>query len=321
MNPADTVKRKAIDLGFDLVGITDAAAIDAGHIESFENWLRAGFAGQMGYMHRNLGERFNPTALFEGAHSVVVVALNYKPSEISDDAVKVDKYTGRIAHYARYVDYHIFIKSLLRQLADFITSEIDEQARFKLCVDSVPLAERALAQRAGLGFIGKNRMLINTQLGPEILLGELITTAQLETDKPVEQNCEKCNKCVEACPTGALRADGRFDAAKCISYLTIEHAGDIKPSLAHNMNDQLFGCDKCILACPYYYKAPVCTNKHFKYYPQNSYLNLETILAMTEDDFDNRFRNSPIHRSGLDMLKRNTQICLDNIVGFPAGAG
>ncbi len=315
MNLADAVKQKAVDLGFDAAGITDTDAINPEHIEVFKDWLQAGFAGQMNYMHRNLEKCINPAALLEGARSVAVVVLNYKPGEISNDTTKTDKSTGRVAHYAQYEDYHIFIKSLLRQLADFITSEIDEQAHFKLCVDSVPLAERALAQRAGLGFIGKNHMLINPQLGPEILLGELITTAQLLPGVPVEQSCKSCNRCIEACPTGALRTDGCFDATKCISYLTIEYAGDIKPDLAKKIDDRLFGCDQCILACPYYDKAPVCVNKRFKHYPQNSRLNLKTVLAMTEDDFDRKFRNSPIHRTGLEMLKRNARICLDNIAG------
>lgn len=315
MNSADAVKQKALALGFDAAGITDAVAVNAGHIETFEDWLCAGFAGQMDYMHRNFEKRLNPAALLEGACSVVVVALNYKPGEMADNTVGIDKPTGRIAHYARYEDYHIFIKDLLRQIADFITSEVDKKARFKLCVDSVPLAERALAQRAGLGFIGKNHVLINPEIGPEILLGELITTTQLQPDMPVEQSCQQCNKCIEACPTGALRTDGRLDAAKCISYLTIEHAGNIEAGLAEKMGNCLFGCDKCILACPYYEEAPVCTNKSFKYYPQNNRLDLKAILAMTEKDFGNRFRGSSVLRIGLDRLKRNAQICLNNVVG------
>ena len=175
------------------------------------------------------------------------------------------------------------------------------------------MAERALAVRAGLGFIGKNHMLINPQLGPQIFLGEIMTTLKLQTDEPITAECSNCNKCVEACPTGALRPDGQFDANKCISYLTVEYKDQIPPGLAEKIGDRLFGCDECVLACPYQQDASVCTNKQFKFCDDRARLDLRRILNLTRQDFDAEFADSPIKRLGLDRLKRNAQICFVNI--------
>ncbi|MFA5554053.1 MAG: tRNA epoxyqueuosine(34) reductase QueG [Phycisphaerae bacterium] len=310
MGISEAIKQKALELGFDAVGITDASAIDFEHQEYLENWLKAGFAGQMSYMHRNFEKRINPAELLEGASSVIVCALNIKPRE---EKIVRQELNGRVANYARYDDYHIFIKKLLHKLADFAASQVGGKIDFKICVDSVPLAERAVAQRAGVGFIGKNHMLINPSIGPAMLLGEIITTIDLDADEPLKINCEGCNKCIEACPSGALMADGRFDANKCISYLTIEYKGKIAAELAEKIGNRLFGCDECVLACPYYERGPVCANKNFKFYPERGHLDLNDILKMSSEQFDAKFDDSPIHRSGAEVLKRNAAVCLDNI--------
>ena len=338
MSLAEQIKQKALELGFDLVGITDASPIDARQAELLADWLKTGCAGQMSYMHKNFQKRIYPAKLLEGAQSVICVGLNYTPPKRSP-SLRVRRrrtrqshlqhttdLTGRVANYAQYEDYHSFIKKQLRKLAEFIISIANENVKFKICVDSAPLAERALAARAGLGFIGKNRMLINPELGPQIFLGEIVTTLpvrrslrlKLETDKPIAGNCPDCNKCIEACPTGALRADGQFDANKCISYLTIEHKGEIPAALAEKIGDRLFGCDECVLACPYQQSAPVCKNKQFKFYTDRAELDLREILSRPRPaclpyNFEARFADSPIKRLGLDRLKRNAQICLANI--------
>ena len=317
MSLAEDIKAKALELGFDLVGITNAAPIDNEQYKFFTDWLAFGYAGRMNYMRENLDKRTNPAKLLKGAKSVICVGLNYKPSSAQgtrDESSHLpsSRPMGKVANYARYEDYHVFIKKKLGKLADFISSVAGGNHKFKICVDSVPLAERALASRAGLGFIGKSHTLIHPRLGPQILLGEIVTSLKLQTDEPTADSCLSCNKCIEACPTGALRADGQFDANKCISYLTIEHKGQIPSELSEKIENRLFGCDECVLACPYERDAPVCKNKQFKLYSDRAKLDLGRVLNLTEEDFDAEFADSPIKRLGLGRLKRNAQICLAN---------
>ncbi len=311
MSLTDDIKREALELGFDLVGVADASPIDSRQIELLNRWLASGFAGQMDYMHRNLDKRMNPAKLLENAQSVIVVGLNYKPPRQNQPDAAAP--TGRVATYAQYEDYHPFVKTRLRKLTDFVGSLAGPGHRFKICVDSAPVAERALAARAGLGFIGKNHMLINPALGPQIFLGEVITTVKLQFDQPSTGTCSTCTKCIDACPTGALRADGQFDANKCINYLTIEHKGTIPSELAEKIGDRLFGCDECVLACPYQQKASVWHSSEFKFYRDRAALSLQQILDMNERDFGAAFADSVIKRTGLEGLKRNARICLANI--------
>jgi len=310
---SEDIKRKALEFGFDLVGITDACPIDAEQINLFKDWLAAECAGQMSYMHRNFEKRINPAELLKAAQSVICVGLNYKPPKTHLDLLNSSAPAGRVANYAQYEDYHSFIKRQLTKLAEFITSLVGTDFKYKICVDSAPVAERALAARAGLGFIGKNHMLINPVLGPQIFLGEIITTLKLPTDEPVKSHCPDCNKCVTACPTGALRPDGFLDANKCISYLTIEYKSRIPPDLAKMIGDRLLGCDECALSCPYQQNAPVCRNNQFKFYRDRVKLNLQWLLNLTPQSFQAEFADSPIKRLGLERLKRNAQICLKNL--------
>jgi epoxyqueuosine reductase len=310
MSLSDEIKSKVLELGFDLVGITDAGAISSEQVEILQSWLELGCAGRMGYMQRNFDKRVNPSKLLDNAQSVIVVGLNYNPPEM----VRYNRTLhGRIASYAQYEDYHSFIKKRLRGLADFIVFRTGKDFHFKICVDSVPLAERALAVRAGLGFIGKNHMLINPRLGCKIFLGEIITDLNLQHDEPMvisERICSDCDKCVKICPTGALRQDGLFDASKCINYLTIEHRGEIPAELAEKIGNKLFGCEDCIDICPYQKNAPACQNKQFKFYSEMAQVNLEKVLTLSEEAFEEKFCHSVILRPGLDVLKRNARICL-----------
>jgi epoxyqueuosine reductase len=323
MGLAEEIKQKAFQLGFDLVGITDATPLNNRQFKLFTDWLAFGYVARMDYMRDNLDKRTNPAKLLKNAQSVICLGLNYTPPKAHSSGRRPcrspEKETatpppmGTVANYARYQDYHQFIKKQLRKLIDFIASSAGTGFDFKICVDSTPLAERALAARAGLGFIGKNRMLINPELGPQFLLGEIVTSLKLPTDEPIKDDCSGCNKCLTACPTGALRPDGQFDANKCISYLTIEYKGEIPADLAQKIGDRLFGCDECVLACPSQTNAPVCKNKQFKFYNDRAKLNLYEILNMSEDDFEAKFAGSAFIRLGLERLKRNAQICLSNI--------
>jgi len=311
MSLTQDIKCKSIELGFDLVGVTDAAPISDRQSAALAIWLQSGFAGQMDYMHRNLQKRINPAKLMEGARSVIVVGLNYTPPELPPEP-SGDAPTGRVANYALYEDYHPFVKQRLRDLVAFIDSLVDTTFDFKICVDSAPLAERALAVRAGLGFIGRNHMLINPDLGCQIFLGEIVTSLELPADERLTANCRDCDKCISACPTGALRSDGQFDAGRCINYLTIEHKGAIPPELAERIGDRLFGCDECVLACPYQKNSPQCANEQFRFYADRARLDLNEVLNLDAESFNARFGDSPIKRPGLEGLKRNAEICLAN---------
>jgi epoxyqueuosine reductase len=280
---------------------------------------------------------------------VICVALNYRPQcgrsillrngPPAVNALKLEaSATLRIARFAQYEDYHPFMKDRLFQLAEWIKTEarsgsagmerpceervarggrivslpLHAFVKFKACVDSVPIAERALAQRAGLGFIGRNHMLISPELGNQILLGELITTLELQPDEPMDKHpCGDCGKCLRACPTGALGFDGTFDARKCISYLTIEagNAG-VSPALKKCDRDgrvpnYIFGCDECILACPHELGKPERKNMDFQHHPEWQELTPEQIQSMTEEQFQETFANSGFIRLGLERLKRN----------------
>jgi len=308
MELKDRIKEKALALGFDLAGVTTAALLDENSRRHFENWLGQGCAGGMDYLGRNIEKRFNPAGLLDAARSVVCVALNYKPSR------DIPAGAARVADYALYEDYHEFIKRRLSALADFIAQTMaGKNIRFKICVDSVPVAERALAQRAGLGWISKHHGLIHPTLGGQLLLGELITTLELPADAPFEKNlCGDCDNCLRACPTGALSETGNFDGRKCISYLTIEEKGDIPQGLTVKIGNRLFGCDECVSACPYQAAAPVCANKEFRFFPQRYILQPGGILNWTQAEFEKIFKDSAVERLGLDRLKRNAHVCLQN---------
>ena len=311
MSLSEEIKQEALDLGFDAVGITDASPIEPAQVKLLADWLNAGYAGRMTYMHRNFEKRICPANLLEGARSVICMGLSYKPP-VTHKRTDVTTPIGRIAGYAQYEDYHTFISRHAHKLVEFVNSLVTGDIRFRVCVDSAPVAERALAQRANLGFIGRNHTLINPEFGPQIFLGEIITNVELQADKPSEGNCAGCNKCVEACPTGALRADGQFDARRCISYLTIEHKGEIPADFAVKIGDRLFGCDECTLACPYHQRAPARSNSNFRFHADRAEMSLTEILNLNEKNFEAKFADSVINRPGLETLKRNARICLDN---------
>lgn len=313
MSLEQDIKLRASELGFDAAGITDVSPVGREHAEHFHAWLQSGCAGPLDYMHRNLEKRLDPSRLLDGARSAIVVALNYKPC-VEATAVRwalptlspnTGEAVGRIAQFAQYEDYHDFIKDLLRKLADFIRTRTDGSPRFKLYVDSAPVAEKALAVRAGLGFIGRNHLLIHPQLGPQVLLGELITTVELAPDEPCQDDCGSCDLCLKACPTGALRSDGFLDARECISCLT-----QYGPS--SQIGGWLFGCDECLLVCPHQQRAPARANRQFTHYTARTQVDLRELISMTPETFKARFGDSPMYRVGLEAIKRNAAICLRN---------
>jgi epoxyqueuosine reductase len=326
MTAAETIKLKALEIGFDLISVTSARPLSDIDIQRFESWLTANAACDMAYMRRNLDKRTNPALLLPGAKSVICVALGYKTGQSSQTRPGY----GVIAEYARYPDYHNVIKSMLAKLVEFVKNEIEPDLNFKICVDSVPLAERALAARSGLGFRAKNHMLTNPRLGPQLFLGELVSDLELEFDTQIINhklvpdpdrgskiiNCSGCNSCIRACPTAALGADGSFDVRRCISYLTIEHNGDIPEEFRAAIGNRLFGCDECVDACPYARTAPASNHEDFKpILPAE--LDLEKVTQMDQEEFEQQFKGTAIHRLSLERLKRNALICIKNTKRYP----
>jgi epoxyqueuosine reductase len=303
------IKDKALAVGFDAAGITDAASLGREHVEHFKAWLRAGYAGRMQYMHRNFEKRIYPAQFLDKAQSAIVVALAYKPRTENVPPESPTEPIGKVAQYAQYEDYHSFMRSLLRELVDLLRPKTGSGHRFRICVDSAPLAEKALAVRAGLGFIGRHHLLIHPRLGPQILLGEIITTLSLRPDGPLGGTCLDCRACVKACPTGALQPDGFLDARRCISYRTqYETPEDAVGSTA----GWLFGCDECLLACPFVKSAPPRANHRFRHDPTRACLNLRELLDLTPVALEARFRGSPIKGRGLEMLQPHARACLQS---------
>jgi len=303
------IRTKGAELGFDRVGITTAAPLEPLYAAYHTQWLAKGCAARMGWLHRNNDKRFAPAKLLESAQSVICIALNYRPrkDELSNTAAL------SISRYALYDDYHDFIKSRLFALAAYIQSLCpDQHLKFKACVNAIPLAERALAQRAGLGFIGRNHCLINPDLGVQLWLGELLTTLPLKPDTPLSNDdfCAGCNKCIAACPTGALGRDGSFDARKCLSYLTIEEPEAIDEKIASTVGGRLFGCDACITACPYEKNAPPRANADLRFHSERLNLHPEAVLNWTQTDFDAVCSGSPLQRLGLQRLQRNARLAV-----------
>jgi len=309
MRVEDTIKQAALALGFDLVGITTADPLPEDHAHHLRTWLQRGYAGDMGYLETHQAKRLDPRLLLDRGASVILAGINYRQRPLD---LPYPPAQGRIAHYARWEDYHSFLKDRLRRLSSQLLTRVGKHERFKICVDTAPVAERSLAQRAGLGFIGRNHMLIHPTLGPELFLGAILTTAALAPDYPMSGNCGDCHLCQAVCPTGALRQDGFLDATRCINYLTIEHRGDIPRDLQPAIGHRLYGCDACVRVCPYYQQAPLCTPGEFKYNPGRATLDLNEVLHWTPEDFDSQLCGTPLERLGLERLQRNARICLEN---------
>jgi len=305
MGIEEEIKQKVLSLGFDLAGITSADDINSEQIENFRQWINAGCNGQMDYLSKNIGKRFSPVSVLPDAKSVICAAINYKIKQsAANDSLQ-------IASYTLYPDYHKFIKEKLFAVADFLKS-MDKNLKFKICVDSSAIAEKILAMRAGLGFIGKNHLLTNEKLGSFLLLGEIVTNIQLKSDRAIDsQLCGNCSKCIDACPTGALTVDG-LNAARCISYLTIEHKSRIIPELKNKIGSHLFGCEECLRACPYNDKSPLCEKSQYGFTAHEVNLIADEIVGWSKKEFENFTSNSVMKRTGFRRMKRNALICKKN---------
>ncbi len=298
------IKAKAKSLGFDLVGITSARPSE--HAAYLRQWLDAGNDGTMTYLTERFAERADPTVYFPGAASIICVAKNYYyPLEESSESQD----RGKIARYALGDDYHEHMKDALHELADWLRIQ-EPTVRTRCAVDTAPLLERELAQRSGVGWIGKNTLVINPEIGSWILLGEMLTTLELPPDEPAVDHCGSCTRCIDACPTAAITKPYELDARRCISYLTIEHRGDIPADLS--IGDWLYGCDICQDVCPFNRKAPATADAALRPRFPTGELNLTDVLAWSPQEYQQQLRHSAMKRVKLPILQRNAAIVGEN---------
>jgi epoxyqueuosine reductase len=304
----ELVKAQAYGLGFDLVGIARLGPVESAPI--FERWLAAGHAGTMHYLERGAAARRDTRLPAPGTSSAVVVAMNYGGTEP----------TGPVARYARGDDYHEVMVERLRSLHRWIDERCGRAVAGKAYVDTGPILERDLARLAGLGWFGKNTMLINPRLGSFFFLGTLLLDLALEPDPPFDsEHCGTCRRCIDACPTGAIVGERELDARRCISYLTIELRDEIPRELQPLLGELLFGCDICQDVCPWNVKFARRLAEGSPYAPRSALGSgdaeslARALLAMTQDEFAARFRHSPLKRAKLAGLKRNAAVVLANL--------
>ena len=304
---ASAVKAYARELGFDAVAIGPATPIE--HGAELARWLDAGYAGTMRYLDRTRTERADPGRLVPGARSVVVVALSYNPGP-ERDAEEAVRGWGGVARYARGADYHDVMRPRLEALAQFIDDAGGAGTRSRAAVDTSAVAERDLAARAGLGWIGKNTNLLTERLGSYIFLGAVITTAAMPFDDGAPDRCGTCRACLDACPTAAFVDPYVLDARRCISYLTIEHRGDVDEALGPPSGSWLFGCDLCQEVCPWNRKAALRSDEAFA--ARGDAPTPVAVLGLDADAFRARFRGTAITRARRAGLARNATIAVAN---------
>jgi epoxyqueuosine reductase len=310
MHSADltsSIKQKALALGFDLVGISSAQPHP--HFTLFQHWLSHGFSADMHYLANGAEKRNDPKKIMESVKTFICCGLSYyRGHPLSIESKNPDN--GWISNYGWGDDYHDVVLSKLKQLEKEIL-KIAPQATLKSYVDTGAILERSYSYSAGLGWIGKNTCLINTKRGSFFFIGEILTDLELEVDTPDIDHCGKCTRCIDACPTNALKPH-ELDANKCISYLTIEHRGEIPDHLQKKMGHHLVGCDICQDVCPWNKAVPLSNEAAFDPRPGNFHPLLSDFEQMSQEDFSKQFKNSPIKRVKFEGLKRNSAIARKN---------
>ncbi|MDQ2765635.1 MAG: tRNA epoxyqueuosine(34) reductase QueG [Gemmatimonadota bacterium] len=302
----DAIRAQAYGLGFDLVGITSLGGMETAPY--FDRWLERGYAGDMHYLPKWADKRRDSRLPYEGGRSAIVVAMNYGGAEPP----------GPVARYARGDDYHDVLDAKLRELHVWIGAELGREIRGRAYVDTGPLLERDLARRAGLGWFGKNTNLIHPKLGSFFFLGALLLDLDLAQDEPFESDhCGTCTRCIDACPTHAIVEDRVLDATKCISYLTIEAKGEIPAEFHEAIGELIYGCDICQDVCPWNEKFARVLPEGSPFAAREAIAGKDArtlareLVAMTQEEFSEKFRGSPMKRAKLRGLKRNAMVVLE----------
>jgi epoxyqueuosine reductase len=297
---AGVVKERARTLGFSGIAIGPAGPPE--HGAAFERWLDAGYGATMGYLTRGRADRLDPGRLLPGARSAVAVALSHGDGRGDDPS------WAPVARYARGQDYHEVMRPRLGQLAEVIRGAAGVGTATRVSVDTSAVLEREVAARAGLGWIGKNTNLLSPALGSYFLIGIILTTAEMAWDARMADRCGTCTACLEACPTGAFVAPYVLDARRCISYLTIEHRGDMPEALSGALHGWIFGCDVCQEVCPWNRKVAAVRDPALA--PGRPFEGAERLLTLDEAAFRTRFRGSPLWRPKRSGLLRNAALAL-----------
>lgn len=302
------IRDKALGLGFDAVGFAkaDLDADIAGHLSDF---LEAGYHGDMGWLDGRRDERSNPHSLWPKARSVIALGLNYGPA--GDPLAQLScPDRGGISVYAQGRDYHDVFKKKLRRLARFIADELGGEV--KLFVDTAPVMEKPLAQKAGLGWQGKHTNLVSRSWGSWLFLGEIYTDLTLVPDPAETDHCGGCRKCLDVCPTRAFTGPYKLDARRCISYLTIEHKGHIPMEFRTAIGNRIYGCDDCLSVCPWNKFAQATRHADLAARLELTWPRLADLATLDDADFRTVFSRSPVKRLGRDRFVRNVLIAIGN---------
>ena len=301
------IRQRALELGFDDCRFTNADPPDSA--PQFLDWIDNQKHGSMGWMKRNAEKRVDPNLVLKNACSIISLAASYEDKPKNNDVSNM----GLIARYARYTDYHESIGKALIQLTEYLQMLADDDVQSLWYVDTGPILERDIAQRAGLGFVGKHTNLISRRLGNWFFISEIITTAKIEPDEPEHNRCGKCSDCIDICPTQAITSPFVLDARRCISYLTIELKGSIPLEFRSMIGNHIYGCDDCLSVCPWNRfagKGRLMAEHRRDDLDQTDLLEL---LALDEDGFRSKFRDTPIKRTKRRGFLRNVCVALGNI--------
>ena len=292
------IKRKALELGFSSCGISKARFLSEEE-EKFEKWLSNGYHGTMSYLEKNIDKRLDPRILVPESKSVISLTYNYYPPK-----KLINKNNFIISKYAYGRDYHKVLKKKLKKLFNNMKEKIGN-IEGRVFVDSAPVHERAWAKLSGLGWIGKNSLLINKDVGSYFFIAEIICDLELEYDAPVSDRCGNCTRCIDACPTNAITQAQVIDSNKCISYLTIENKDSIPKELKNEMNQSIFGCDICQDICPWNRFSTPHNEKEFLPNQKLKKLRKKDWIELTEETFNRIFEGSAIKRAKYKGLKKN----------------
>ena len=307
----EAIRAEAERLGFAACGFTRADAADAAGLD-IRRWLEAGHHGTMGWMEERAHHRVSPLALWPEAKSAIALGMSYAPA--SDPlALAAHSDLGRISAYAQGGDYHKTVKKGLKALARFIVDQVPSE--LKVFVDTAPVMEKPLAQAAGIGWQGKHTNLVSREHGSWLFLGVILTSLELTPDVPADhgRHCGSCTRCLDSCPTNAFLGPHRIDARRCISYLTIEHAGSIPEDLRPLMGNRIYGCDDCLAVCPWNsFADSAAANRAFLPRAELAAPRLADLLALDETAFREMFAGSPIKRIGRNRMIRNCLIAAGN---------